>query len=124
MLMDTFPSILEVEAYQLVMEYRLEDAILRLSSNDPATSSAEMESCDNMSLAAMLSQCARSVTVPDRDFYLTLRRDEIWPKGCQFYKAAKVDKKRLCWNLVVEYEIEAGIDAIKGDFFSEFFKRN
>ena len=62
MLMDISPSMLEVEAYQLVMEYGLEDAILRLSSNDPATSSAETESCDNMSLAAMLSQYARSVT--------------------------------------------------------------
>ena len=89
-----------------MMEYGLEDAILRVSSNDPATYSAETESCDNMSLAAMLSQYARSVTVPDRDFYLTSRRDEIWPKGRQFYKAAKVDKKRLRWNLVVEYETE------------------
>lgn len=30
-----------------------------------------------------------------RGFYPTLRRDEIWPKGCQSYKAEKVDKKRL-----------------------------
>ena len=107
------------------MEYGLEDAILHLSSNDPATSSAETESCENMSLAAMLSQYARSVTISNRDFYLTLRGDEIWSKGCQFYKAAKVDKKRLRWNLVVEYETEEGIDAgtaIKGDFFSEFLK--
>ena len=79
-----------------------------------------------IALAAMLSQYARSVTVLDRNFYLTLRRDEIWPKGCQFYKAAKIDKKRLRWNLVVEYETEEGIDAgtaIKGDFFCEFLKQ-
>ena len=66
------------------------------------------------------------VTVPDRDFYLTLKRDEIWPKGCQFYKAAKVDKKWLRWNLVVKYETEEGIDAgtaIKGDFFCEFLNQ-
>ena len=56
-------------------------------------------------------------------FYLTFRRDEIWPKGCQFYKAAKVDKKQLRWNLVVEYETEEGIDAgtaIKGNFLVSF----
>ena len=51
-------------------------------------------------------------------------RDEIWLKGCQFYKAAKVDKKWLHWNLVGEYETEEGIDAgstaVKGNFLVSF----
>ena len=63
MLMDAFPSLLEVEAYQHVMEYGLEDAILHLSSNDPTLSSI-----GEVSLASVLSQYARSVLVPDRDF--------------------------------------------------------
>lgn len=123
-LMDIFPTVFEDEAYQLVMEYGLEDAILHLSSNGPSSSAAQEDTCT--SLVAMLTEYARNVTVSDRDFYLTLRRDEIWSKGCQFYKAVKVDKRRLRWNLVVEYETEEGIDAgtaIKGDFFCEFMKQ-
>ena len=45
------------------------------------------------------------------------------PRAVSFVRLQKVDKKRLRWNLVVEYEIEEGIDAgtaIKGDFFHEF----
>ena len=120
MLMDVFPPLLEVEAYQHVMEYGLEDAILHLSSND-LTPSVEGDA----SLASVLSQYARSVLVPDRDFYLTLRRDEIWPKGYQFYKAAKVDKKWLRWNLVVKYENRGRNrcwHCYQGRFFSEFLK--
>ena len=100
MLMDVFPSLLEVEAYQHVMEYGLEDAILHLSSNDPTPSGVDV------SLASVLSQYARSVLVPGRDFLISLRRDEIWPKDCQLYQAAKVDERQLRWNLVVEYERE------------------
>ncbi len=118
--MDIFPGMSEVEAYHLISEHGLEDAILRLSET------SNEQSYDHTSLPTVLSQYARSVTVSDRDFYLTLKRDEIWPRGCQFYKAAKVDKKRLRWNLVIEYETEEGIDAgtaIKGDFFCEFLNQ-
>ena len=73
--MDIFPGMSEVEAYHLVSEYRLEDAILRLSET------TNEQSYDHTSLATLLSQYAKNVTVPDRDFYLTLKRDEIWPKG-------------------------------------------
>ena len=53
-----------MEAYQVISEYGLEDAILRLSE----TSSNSEESYEHTSLAAMLSQYAKSVTVPHRDF--------------------------------------------------------
>ena len=110
------------------MEYGLEDAILHLSSNGPSSSAAQEDTCTSLVQVGCYADrvCPECHRIRSGFSSYSIRRDEIWPKGCQFYKAAKVDKRRLRWNLVVEYETEEGIDAgtaIKGDFFCEFMKQ-
>ena len=76
---------------------------------------------DDISLDALLSSYASTVTEEFCDVWISVEKHHVWQRAVHFYKSAKSHPEKLRGQLAVEYVGQTGLDAgaIRGDFLEK-----